>query len=200
MYSYVAVGEFVAFIIGWNMILEYLIGEWILRIVSMFMLTLCFEFRISTGTSACACALSSSFDSLTGNAIARTISESIGTIFGEYWLLQSPGSLVPAILIKIFYTHRQTTGLYCLRHHAAHDLRPGDGCQQVGHLQPFTQRRQPGHVGLRNGRRAVLCGHEDVVRAPGIPALRLEWCKYPFYLATCKSGKWANKAAYQILK
>uniref|UniRef100_A0A1A9ZQI7 Cationic amino acid transporter C-terminal domain-containing protein n=1 Tax=Glossina pallidipes TaxID=7398 RepID=A0A1A9ZQI7_GLOPL len=60
MYSYVAVGEFVAFIIGWNMILEYLIG-----------------------TSACACALSSSFDSLTGGAIANAIGESIGTVFGK---------------------------------------------------------------------------------------------------------------------
>lgn len=40
-------------------------------------------FDFSTGTSACACALSSSFDSLTGNAIANAMSESIGTIFGE---------------------------------------------------------------------------------------------------------------------
>lgn len=60
MYSYVSVGEFVAFVIGWNMILEYLIG-----------------------TSACACALSASIDSLSGSTISKSIGDTVGKIFGR---------------------------------------------------------------------------------------------------------------------
>ncbi|XP_059468665.1 probable cationic amino acid transporter [Neocloeon triangulifer] len=60
MYSYVTVGEFLAFVIGWNMVLEYLIG-----------------------TSACACALSACFDALANGAISSAIGNSIGTIFGR---------------------------------------------------------------------------------------------------------------------
>ncbi|XP_026759003.1 probable cationic amino acid transporter [Galleria mellonella] len=60
MYSYVTVGEFIAFVIGWNMVLEYLIG-----------------------TSACARALSACFDSLCEGAIARYLASKIGTLYGK---------------------------------------------------------------------------------------------------------------------
>ena len=60
MYSYVTVGELIAFIIGWNMILEYLIG-----------------------TSACACALSACLDALADGAVSGAIANSVGTFFGE---------------------------------------------------------------------------------------------------------------------
>lgn len=61
MYSYVTVGELIAFIIGWNMVLEYLIG-----------------------TSACACALSACLDALANGAISGAIANSVGTILGKY--------------------------------------------------------------------------------------------------------------------
>uniref|UniRef100_A0A8C5Q3S3 Solute carrier family 7 member 14 n=1 Tax=Leptobrachium leishanense TaxID=445787 RepID=A0A8C5Q3S3_9ANUR len=58
-YSYVTVGEFVAFFIGWNLILEYLIG-----------------------TAAGASALSSMFDSLANHSISNWIIHSVGTLNG----------------------------------------------------------------------------------------------------------------------
>uniref|UniRef100_A0A674NIA1 Solute carrier family 7 member 14b n=1 Tax=Takifugu rubripes TaxID=31033 RepID=A0A674NIA1_TAKRU len=58
-YSYVTVGEFVAFFIGWNLILEYLIG-----------------------TAAGASALSSMFDSLANHSISNYIVTHLGTVPG----------------------------------------------------------------------------------------------------------------------
>ncbi|KAL7835345.1 hypothetical protein SRHO_G00276920 [Serrasalmus rhombeus] len=58
-YSYVTVGEFVAFFIGWNLILEYLIG-----------------------TAAGASALSSMFDSLANHTISRYMINHLGTLNG----------------------------------------------------------------------------------------------------------------------
>nr|XP_012332052.1 probable cationic amino acid transporter [Aotus nancymaae] len=58
-YSYVTVGEFVAFFIGWNLILEYLIG-----------------------TAAGASALSSMFDSLANHTISHWMADSVGTLNG----------------------------------------------------------------------------------------------------------------------
>lgn len=58
-YSYVTVGEFVAFFIGWNLILEYLIG-----------------------TAAGASALSSMFDSLANHSISRYMITHLGTLDG----------------------------------------------------------------------------------------------------------------------
>lgn len=58
-YSYVTVGECVAFFIGWNLILEYLIG-----------------------TAAGASALSSMFDSLANHTISRWMVDSVGTLNG----------------------------------------------------------------------------------------------------------------------
>ena len=63
VYSYVTVGEFVAFVIGWNMILEYIIG-----------------------TAACACALSVCVDVLSNGAISNITSAWSGPddVLGKY--------------------------------------------------------------------------------------------------------------------
>ncbi|KAK6622168.1 hypothetical protein RUM44_001975 [Polyplax serrata] len=60
MYSYVTVGEFIAFVIGWNMVLEYLIG-----------------------TAACSCALSACLDVLANGRITNSTAEIFGTMFGH---------------------------------------------------------------------------------------------------------------------
>lgn len=59
MYSYVTVGEFIAFVIGWNMVLEYLIG-----------------------TAAGACAISACIDAMAGGAISSGIRNGMGTFIG----------------------------------------------------------------------------------------------------------------------
>nr|XP_033814944.1 probable cationic amino acid transporter [Geotrypetes seraphini] len=79
-YSYVTVGEFVAFFIGWNLILEYLIG-----------------------TAAGASALSSMFDSLANHTISHWMIESVGTLNGLGKGEESYPDLL-ALLIAIIVT------------------------------------------------------------------------------------------------
>ncbi|XP_076306670.1 solute carrier family 7 member 14-like isoform X1 [Tachypleus tridentatus] len=57
MYSYVTVGEFIAFVIGWNMISEYMIG-----------------------TAAGACAISACIDAMSGGGISEAVRNNLGTI------------------------------------------------------------------------------------------------------------------------
>uniref|UniRef100_A0A4W3HJR3 Solute carrier family 7 member 14a n=1 Tax=Callorhinchus milii TaxID=7868 RepID=A0A4W3HJR3_CALMI len=79
-YSYVTVGEFVAFFIGWNLILEYLIG-----------------------TAAGASALSSMFDSLANHTISHWIVDNVGTLNGLGKGEQSYPDMV-ALVIAVIVT------------------------------------------------------------------------------------------------
>ncbi|XP_059865980.1 solute carrier family 7 member 14 [Delphinus delphis] len=79
-YSYVTVGEFVAFFIGWNLILEYLIG-----------------------TAAGASALSSMFDSLANHTVSRRMADSVGALNGLGKGKQSYPDLL-ALVIAVIVT------------------------------------------------------------------------------------------------
>ncbi|KAF8770416.1 putative cationic amino acid transporter like protein [Argiope bruennichi] len=81
MYSYVTVGEFIAFVIGWNMVLEYLIG-----------------------TAAGACAISACVDAISGGAISTAIRNGVGTLVGH-----TPDFL--AVLITFFMTLLMVAGV-----------------------------------------------------------------------------------------
>ncbi|XP_054720928.1 probable cationic amino acid transporter [Uloborus diversus] len=81
MYSYVTVGEFIAFVIGWNMVLEYLIG-----------------------TAAGACAISACVDAMAGGAIGSAIRSGLGTFIGH-----TPDFL--AALITFFMTLLMVAGV-----------------------------------------------------------------------------------------
>ncbi|RWS13224.1 putative cationic amino acid transporter-like protein [Dinothrombium tinctorium] len=81
MYSYVTVGEFIAFIIGWNMILEYLIG-----------------------TAAGACAISACINSIFGGSIVSFSEQHFGRFVGHV-----PDTL--AAVITLLMTALLVTGV-----------------------------------------------------------------------------------------
>lgn len=80
-YSYVTVGEFVAFFIGWNLILEYLIG-----------------------TAAGASALSNMFDSLANHSISNYMITHLGTLrgLGEFRTVRLEQNLKRAISLWMY--------------------------------------------------------------------------------------------------
>lgn len=81
VYSYVTVGEFIAFVIGWNLILEYLIGITLFR-DSIPDFNILHEF-FPIGTASVARAFSANLDALTNY--------SMSTAFQEVFPIDAPG-------------------------------------------------------------------------------------------------------------
>lgn len=68
IYAYVTVGELIAFIIGWNLVLEYVIGECVIVYISYSFV----NGERFTGSASVARGFSAYLDSLLGNQIIRT--------------------------------------------------------------------------------------------------------------------------------